>query len=351
MTIKVAVIGASGYTGGELLRVLATHGNVELVHATSREYLGKYIGWVHPNLRGFYSNLKFGEVDVDRISDKADIVFTNLPAGASLEIVPRLIEVGMRVIDLGPDFRLRDPEQYQKWYGREHPHRDLLERRVYGLPELHRDRIRGVDLVACPGCNSTATILTLMPVLRDRLVEAGRVAVDVKVGSSEAGRKPAPGSHHPERANVMRPYEAEGHRHVAEVEQELIEFAGDGLRVAMVPHAVGSVRGVLATAHVWLNEGVEEQTIWRSYARYYGKEPFVRIVRGGVMRYPDPKYVLGSNFCDIGFAVEGRIMRGALFGAIDNLMKGAAGQAVQCMNIMLGLDEVTGLMSPPISPI
>lgn len=350
MTVRVAVIGASGYTGGELLRILATHKEVEVVAATSREYAGKPLSSVHLNLRGFYTNLKFSELDIDKIASSADLVFLSVPAGVSVGIVGRLLEVGLRVIDLSPDFRLKDPSLYEEWYEFKHPLPDLLSRSVYGLPELHREEIRNASIVACPGCNSTAAILALAPAVKNRLIDLEHIAVDVKVGSSEAGREPSHGTHHPERANVMRPYEAEGHRHVAEVEQELGLLAGRKISVAMVPHAVGSVRGALATCHVWIVDGVGSNEIWRAYAQMYGKEPFIRIVRTGPVKYPDPKYTIGSNYCDVGFAVEESRRRAALFGAIDNLIKGAAGQAVQCMNIMCGFDEKAGLEAPPLSP-
>lgn len=350
MTLKVAVIGASGYTGGELLRILATHREVEVVAATSREYSGKPLSSVHLNLRGYYTNLKFSELNIEKITSSAELVFLSVPASVSIGIIGRILEGGLRVIDLSPDFRLKNPSLYEEWYGFKHPLVDLLSKSVYGLPELHRDEIRNADIVACPGCNSTAAILALAPVVKNKLIDLEHIAIDVKVGSSEAGREPSHGTHHPERANVMRPYEAEGHRHVAEVEQELSLLVGRDIRVAMVPHAVGSIRGALATCHVWLIDNIGGNEIWKAYAQMYGKEPFIRIVRTGPVKYPDPKYTIGSNYCDVGFAVEESRRRAALFGAIDNLIKGAAGQAVQCMNIMYGFDERTGLEAPPLSP-
>jgi len=348
---RVGVVGASGYTGGELLRVLATHPDVEVTYASSREYAGKPISSVHPNLRGYYTNLKFSNVSVDEMLKRCDLIFVNTPSKVSVDITPQLLESGVRVIDLSPDFRLKNPEDYLTWYGFEHPAPDLLQKAVYGLPELHREEIRKAQLVASPGCNSTAALLSLIPAVAGGFVELDRIVVDVKVGSSEAGIKPSLGTHHPERANVMRPYEADGHRHVAEVEQELKNLLGGReVKIALVPHAVGSVRGALATSHVWLTKNITEQEVWRMYAQRYAKEPFIRIVRGAPFRYPDPKYVIGSNYTDVGFAVEGRISRAALMAAIDNLMKGAAGQAVQAMNIMLGIDERNGLNTPPLRP-
>ncbi len=350
MTTPACVIGASGYTGGELLRLLAMHPHVEVVLATSREYAGKPISYVHFNLRGFYKNLRFSQLSLDEVTDKCEVVFLAVPHGVSLEIVPKLYETGLRILDLSADFRLKNPEDYKRWYGREHPYPDLLEKAVYGLPELHRDEIRGARLVAVPGCNATAGIFAAAPVVREKLVDLDHLVIDVKVGSSEAGSKPNPGDHHPERENAIRPYSASGHRHVAEVEQELSRLAGRPVRVAFVPHAVSAIRGALATLHAWLVEGVDEARVWRAYAAMYGRERFVRIVRSGLLRYPDPKYVIGTNFVDVGFAVEKRIGRMAGFAAIDNLVRGAAGQAIQSMNIMMGWDEATGLYYPPLKP-
>ncbi|MEM4294831.1 MAG: N-acetyl-gamma-glutamyl-phosphate reductase [Candidatus Caldarchaeum sp.] len=350
MSVGVGVIGGSGYTGGELLRILATHSKVEVVYVTSREYAGKPLTAIHPNLRGFYTGLKFSEVSVEEAARKCQVVFVNTPHGVSSTLTPSLLERGLKVVDLSADFRLKNPEDYRFWYQTEHPHPELLEKAVYGLPEINREKIKSSSLIACPGCNSTAALLSLLPAVEARLINLDHIAIDVKVGSSEAGIKPSLGTHHPERANVMRPYEADGHRHVAEVEQELSIIAGRRVNLALVPHAVGSVRGALATSHVWVVDDVDEAKVWRTYAQRYGKELFVRIVRGTPFKYPDPKYVIGSNFADVGFAVEKRISRAALFTAIDNLMKGAAGQAVQCMNIMLGLDEAEGLRHPPLRP-
>uniref|UniRef100_A0A7C5QE81 Putative [LysW]-L-2-aminoadipate/[LysW]-L-glutamate phosphate reductase n=1 Tax=Caldiarchaeum subterraneum TaxID=311458 RepID=A0A7C5QE81_CALS0 len=351
MTVRVGVVGGSGYTGGEILRILASHPRVALTYVTSREYAGKPLTVIHPHLRGFFSTLKFSEVSVEAIAEKCDTVFVNTPHGVSSTLTPRLLERGLKVIDLSADFRLKNLEEYKRWYQTDHPRPDLVELAVYGLPEINRERLKGARLVACPGCNATAALISLIPAVEARLIDLDHIVVDVKVGSSEAGIKPSLGTHHPERANVIRPYEADGHRHVAEVEQELSKIAGKRLKVALVPHAVGSIRGALATSHAWLSDtNVDETKIWRTYAQRYGKEPFIRIVRGAPFRYPDPKYVVGSNFADVGFAVETRINRAAFFAAIDNLMKGAAGQAVQCMNISQGFDETEGLKLAPLRP-
>mgnify|MGYP001772492851 CR=1 FL=1 len=348
--MRVAILGGSGYTGGELLRLLAFHPHVEVTVVTSREHVGKPIHFVHFNLRGFYRGLRFSGIDLDVIASRADVVFSALPHGASLNYVPKLLEVGLKVVDLSADFRLKRPEDYKEWYGFEHPYPDLLSKAVYGMPELHREELRGATLIASPGCNATAAILALLPLVKGNLVDLDRIVVDVKVGSSERGSNPSPGSHHPEREGAMRPYEAEGHRHAAEVSQELSLVAGRPVKVSMVPHSVGAIRGALASAHSWLVRDVSELDVLRVYSETYSKEPFVRIVKGLPPGYPDPKYVIGSNFADVSFALERRVLRVTGFAAIDNLVKGAAGQAVQAFNIAMGFEETEGLRMPPLKP-
>jgi len=349
--VNVCILGGSGYTGGELLRILAGHPNVEVVMATSKEYVGKPVHYVHFNLRGVYKNLKFAPLDIDKITSQCEVAFLALPHGVSLHYVPKLLETGLRVVDLSADFRLKDPSMYKLWYGIEHPYTDLLKKAVYGLPELHRDEIKNAQLVASPGCNATSSILSLIPLVRNSLVDLDRIVIDVKVGSSEAGSKPSIADHHPEREGCIRPYEAEGHRHVAEVEQEISMLAGREVRLTMVPHAVGAIRGSLASTHAWLTRDLGELEMLKAYVGVYKNEPFVRIVYKVPPGYPDPKYVLGSNYADVGFAIDRRVGRVTSFCAIDNLIKGAAGQAVQAFNIMMGFDETLGLRTPPLKPI
>ncbi|EWG07400.1 MAG: N-acetyl-gamma-glutamyl-phosphate reductase [Candidatus Aramenus sulfurataquae] len=347
--IRVAVVGGSGYTGLELLRILAVHREVEVTMITSREYAGKPISLVHPNLRGIY-NMNFSDFSLDKVGDRADTVFLALPHTVSLNYVPKLLEMGLQVVDLSADFRLKNPELYKVWYDIEHPYPDLLKKAVYGLPELHFEELKGAKLIASPGCNATATILALAPIVASGITSDLRFVSDVKVSSSEGGAKPHEGSHHPERENAIRPYEATGHRHAAEAEQELSRLAGKEVKVSIVPHAVSSVRGALASAHVWTDIPLKEMDVWKRVAEFYRGRKFIRIIRGNVHPYPDPKYVIGSNFADVGFAVETRVNRLTMFAAIDNLMKGAAGQAVQSFNISNGLSEDEGLRLPPLRP-
>jgi N-acetyl-gamma-glutamyl-phosphate/LysW-gamma-L-alpha-aminoadipyl-6-phosphate reductase len=351
--LRAAILGASGYTGGELLRILALHSGVEVVYASSREYAGYPIHHVHPHLRGFYRGMRFERLSLDKLlSLDVDVVFSALPHGVGLKLTASLYEHGVQIVDLSADYRLRDPSAYTRWYGFEHPYPDLLSKAVYGLPELHRDELRGARLIASPGCNATAAILAAAPLVRFGLLEKPiRLIVDVKASSSEGGSKPRRGSHHPEREGALHPYSASGHRHAAEVLQELSRLApGDSIVVSLVPHAVSSVRGVLASAHSWARPGVTLQELARAYAEMYAGEPFVRIVSASPPGHPDTKNVVGSNYADVGYALEESVGRVTGFAALDNLVKGAAGQAVQAFNVSRGYPETEGLRYPPIHP-
>lgn len=349
---RVGVVGASGYTGGELLRILVRHPEVEVKIATSREYADEYVFRVHPNLRGL-TDLKFAPLDLKRIANECDIVFTSTPHGASAKITPQLLEVGVKVIDLSADFRLKDPKKYEEWYGWKHPKPELLQEAALGLPELHREEVKKARLIACPGCMSTAAILALAPLVKAELIELNRIVVDAKIGSSGGGAKPSPATHHAERFGVIRPYAPAGHRHCAEIEQEIGLIAGRDVKVAMSAHAVNIVRGILVTAHTFAVRKVSQSELWKAYRGMYGEEPFVRIVkdRKGLYRLPDPKVVVGTNFCDVGFELDERLNRIIALSAVDNMVKGASGQAVQCLNITLGIDERTALDLPGFHPI
>ena len=347
--IRVAILGGSGYTGGELLRILAAHPYVEVVYVTSREYAGAPIYFAHPNLRGYYQGLRFEKLVLDKALE-ADTVFSALPHGVGLETTAKLLESGVQVVDLSADYRLKDPGAYREWYGFEHPYPDLLEKAVYGLPELHRDDLPGARLIASPGCNATAAILASAPLVKHGLLASNRIVIDVKAGSSERGSKPSRSSHHPEREGAMRPYSPSGHRHAAEAEQELSRLAGGEVRVSLVPHAVSSIRGVLASAHGWLRDGVTSTDVAKAYAETYRGQRFIRVIALGRHGTVDPKFVQGSNYADIGYAVEKRVGRVTGFAAIDNLVRGAAGQAVQAFNVSRGLPEDAGLAYPPLHP-
>lgn len=350
--VKVAIYGASGYVGGELLRILLSHSKVEVTAATSKRFNGMPVHKVHPNLRKV-CQMSFVEPKIENVAS-AEVVFTALPHGESMHVVKALLDRGLKVIDLGADFRLKDPSSYEKWYGLKHPYPELLGKAVYGLPELHRDEIRGASLVAVPGCMASASILTLMPPVRSGMVDKSQIFVDAKIGSSGAGSSPTLEGYHPERYSVVRPYKPAGHRHVAEIVQEVSKVAGGEVSVGFSPHAVNMVRGILVTVHTRPSGKLPSfPELWRCYRQAYEKEPFIRLVRDPTMIHglPDPKYLAGSNFADIGFEIDADSNRLILFAAIDNLVKGAAGNAVQSMNIMLNYNEEEGLTFPGLHPV
>jgi N-acetyl-gamma-glutamyl-phosphate/LysW-gamma-L-alpha-aminoadipyl-6-phosphate reductase len=351
---RVAVLAASGYIGGELLRILLRHPSVEVTLATSRAHADEYVFRVHPNLRGV-TDMKFSSFDNGRVTDRADLVFSAMPHGESVKYVPELARTGLKVVDLSADFRLKDREQYRRWYGFDHPDPELLSTFVYGVPELNGEEIRGSRLVSSPGCMAITSVLALAPLLREKSlsIDTEHIVVDAKIGSSGSGGKPSLSTHFSERYNVVRPYKPAGHRHSAEIEQVLSAVSGQSVSVSMSAHAVNMVRGILCTCHLFTSAELEPLSVWKAYRSAYGSCPFVRLVRdrSGPFRLPDPKVVTGSNFCDIGFELEERTHRLVALGATDNLVKGAAGNAVQCMNLMLGLDERTGLDHIPLHPV
>jgi N-acetyl-gamma-glutamyl-phosphate/LysW-gamma-L-alpha-aminoadipyl-6-phosphate reductase len=345
--IRVAIEGGSGYVGGELLRLLLFHPAVEVTQVTSESQAGEPVGRVHPVLRR-RSELVFCRSEE---LEPCDTLFACLPHGEAMHRIGRFRELAPRVVDLSADFRLRDPAVHERWYGAPHAAPELLGEAVYGLAELHRDELRTAHLVACGGCNATAVILALFPLYRGGVVDPGRTVVEVKTGTSEGGHHPSPGSHHPDRSGSIRCYRPTTHRHTAEMHQEL-ELA-DGAHIHFTATAVDMVRGIHCVAHVFLNDDLDERGVWRIYRDAYGDEPFVRIVneRRGVHRLPDPRLVTGTNFCDIGFARDTASDRLVVLSAIDNLVRGAAGQAVQAFNLMHGLDETTGLEFPGLYPL
>jgi N-acetyl-gamma-glutamyl-phosphate/LysW-gamma-L-alpha-aminoadipyl-6-phosphate reductase len=344
--VSVAIVGGSGYVGGELLRLLLFHPAVELRQLSSESHAGEPIFRLHPNLRGA-STLRFvpfGELD------PCDVLFSCLPHGQAMARIDELRALAPRLIDLSSDFRLRDPGAYERWYGVSHPAPERLAKAVYGLAELHRDQLRDAELVACGGCNATAVILALAPLYRRAAVDPARTVVEVKAGTSQAGTSSDPGSHHPERSGSIRSYRPTGHRHIAEIAQELGLNGSDGFHFSAT--SIDMVRGIHCTAHTFLAEGLDERAVWRIFREAYGDEPFIRLVkdRRGVHRYPDPRIVAGTNYCDLGFEKDLSSDRLVVFSAIDNLVRGAAGQALQAFNLMHGFDETTGLEFPGLHP-
>lgn len=342
--LNVSIVGGSGYGGGELLRLLLGHPEVEVKQVTSRSHLGEYVYQVHPNLRK-RTQLKF----VDPASlEPVDVLFLAQPHGVAQKQIQAYAALAPKIVDLSADFRLKEPAFYETWYGAPHAAPDWLDKFVYGLPELHRAALCTANYASGVGCNATASNLALLPLVKAGLIEpASPVIIEIKVGSSESGAEGNAGSHHAERANVIRTFSAFGHRHTAEVIQEM------GLQnVSLTMTAVDVVRGVLATAHGWLKPGVATKDLWKAYRAAANENPFIRVVKEqrGIYRAPEPKIVAGSNYADIGFEVDEATGHVISICAIDNLMKGAAGTAVQCMNLMLGCDEMTGLDFPGLHP-
>lgn len=345
MTVNVSIVGASGYTGGELLRLLLFHPHIEIAQATSESHAGEYVYQQHPNLRK-RTQLQF----VSRAAlQPCQVLFLALPHGEAQKQIDHYLTLAPRVIDLSADFRLKDTALYKKWYGEDHTAPQHLNKFIYGLPELHREAMKTAQYISGVGCNATATNLALWPLVKANLLDPDKpIIVDVKTGSSEGGATVNPGSHHPEKSHSVRAYAPTGHRHTAEVIQEL------GLNnVHLSMTAVELVRGVLAAAHAFVKPGTTEKDLWKAYRAAYTAEPFVRLVkeRTGIHRVPDPKILAGSNYADIGFDLDPDSNRVVSLAALDNLMKGASGSAVQAMNLMCGFEETAGLEFPGLHPI
>jgi LysW-gamma-L-alpha-aminoadipyl-6-phosphate/LysW-L-glutamyl-5-phosphate reductase len=335
--IRVSILGGSGYGGGELLRLLLGHPNVDVSQVTSRSHLGEYVYQVHPNLRK-RTQLKFSD---PAVLETVDLLFLAQPHGEAQRHIEEYVKLAPRIIDLAADFRLRDAEFYEQWYGKKHAAPDWLDRFVYGLPELHRSEMAAARYISGVGCNATAGNLALLPLVRAGLIDlSSTIIVELKVGSSESGAEGNAGSHHAERANVIRTFSAFGHRHTAEVIQEM---SVQDIRLTMT--AVDLVRGVLATAHANVKPGATARDLWKAYRAVASENPFVRIVKEqrGIYRVPEPKILAGTNYADLGFELDESSGHVVSICAIDNLMKGAAGSAVQSMNLMMGWEETLGL--------
>ncbi len=342
MTVKASIVGGSGYAGGELLRLLLAHPEIEVAQVTSQRFAGRFVHSTHPNLRGA-TRLKFAQVEM---LEPCDVLFLALPHGSAASQIEHFAGLAHYIIDLSADFRLRDAAAYATWYGKPHPNPAWLDKFVYGLPELHREELRRANYVSGVGCNATAVNLALHPLAQAGLIESA--VIEVKVGSSEGGNSHSLATHHPERSHVVRSFAPTGHRHQAEMKQELGAFD-----LHFSATAVELVRGVLCTAHVFLSENLDEKALWKLYRSAYRDERFIRLVkdRRGVYRYPEPKILAGTNYCDIGFEKDPHSNRLVVISAIDNLMKGAAGTAVQSMNLMLDLPEDLGLEFVGLHPI
>ncbi len=342
--VRASVAGASGYAGGELVRWLSGHPRVELAHLTAFREQGRPLADVFPNLRGFATQTLNGTSWRDMAAD-SDVVFLALPHGAAIEAAPTLLEGGARVIDLGADFRLKEPASYLRWYGSEHGAAGLLGEAVYGLPEANREAVRSARLVANPGCYPTAAALALLPLVATGLVQ-GPVIVDAKSGVSGAGRNPSAATHFSEVNENVRPYKLGEHRHGPEMEQTLAE-AGTPVSIYFAPHLAPMTRGILATCYAPLSGELPAEKLLSLYRDAYRDEPFVRVLETDL---PQTKATLGSNFCDIAVRIDPERRLAVAVAAIDNLVKGAAGQAIQNMNLMFGFPEAEGLWAPAMYP-
>jgi N-acetyl-gamma-glutamyl-phosphate reductase len=344
--LKTAIFGASGYTGQELTRILSCHPDVELKAVTSRRFAGQAVTEIFPSLAGFTS-LKYQNAAPADIAKICDIVFLALPHGVSMEIAPSFLQAGKKVIDLSADYRLRDADTYEKWYVH-HCSTGLLKDAVYGLPELYRSEISRTSLVANPGCYPTSIILGLAPALKNRLIDVNTIIADSASGVSGAGREPQTGSLYCEVDGGFKAYKVGKHRHAPEIEQELNVLAGEQFAISFTPHLLPVKRGILSTIYATLKKDISLPELHSLYTSFYAGEKFVRIYPADTL--PNISSVCGSNFCDIGLTVDWRTKRVIIISAIDNLIKGASGQAVQNMNIICGIKEDAGLQMAPLYP-
>lgn len=344
--IKVSVIGASGYGGAEAVRLLATHPQVEIVHVTAESQQGQIMSGLYPNLRNFVDQTMIA-VDPERIGRDSDVTFVSLPSGKAMALAPTLLQQGSKVIDIAADFRLRDAALYPMWYKVTHTAPEYLTEAVYGLPELHREALKQTRLVANPGCYPAASILALLPLLRAGVVQPTGIVIDAKSGVSGAGRGGGGGFGFSETNEDVRAYSVTGHNHIAEIEQELSGVARATVRVNFTPHLIPMTRGILATAYAPLTRQLSEAEAVALYQETYRNEPFIRVLHDTL---PRTKATLGSNYCDVAVKIDPRTSMAIAIAAIDNLGRGAAGQAVQNMNLMCGLPETTALQFPGLFP-
>ncbi|MBW2466027.1 MAG: N-acetyl-gamma-glutamyl-phosphate reductase [Deltaproteobacteria bacterium] len=344
--INVGIVGASGYTGVELARLLCNCPDVKLTVATSRQYKGKKLAEVYPNLAGLV-DIVCEDLKTDELVGRADLFFTAVPHQTAMAIVPDLLKAGKKVVDLSADFRLHDAEVYEKWY-QKHTAQEFLAEAVYGLPELHREKIADTQLVANPGCYPTSVILGLAPLLQNGAIENESIIVDSKSGTSGAGRAAQTGTLFCEVTEGFKAYKVAAHRHTPEMEQEISKLCQKQVVISFTPHLLPMSRGILSTIYAELSKPFSDSEVHGLYKDFYGDEHFVRLCEPG--SFPATQFVRGSNYCDIGFKVDDRTGRIVILSAIDNLVKGAAGQAVQNMNIMCNLPETSGLLTVPLFP-
>ena len=344
--MKASIVGASGYAGEELIRLLHGHPNVEIVHLTSERHTGERISKLYPHLRNIYENKLESMEAVRRIAEDSDVLFIALPHGHAMKIVQEVSACPVRIIDLGADYRFADTAIYEQWY--HVAHTDPNADRAYGLAELYREQVRTARIIGNAGCYTTASILALAPLVKAHLVQIDSILVDAVSGVSGAGRSPKESTHYPEFYDSFTAYGAVSHRHTPEIEQALADVGGSPVTINFTPHLAPISRGILATCYATLNDDVTAEEVDAAYEKMYADEYFIRLLGRGA--YPATKYVRGTNYCDIAWHIDPRTHRVIVFSAIDNLVKGAAGQAIQNMNIAFGLDERAGLDLVPMYP-
>ena len=343
--IKVGIIGATGYAGSELVRLITQHPKAELVTMTSQSYAGQEYKEVYSN----YSHLDYvcEEEHIEEMAEKCDVIFLALPHGVASKKINADILSKTKIIDLGADFRIQDVDVYEKWYTT-HYSKDILPEAVYGLCEINRDKIKGKRIVANPGCYTSCSILSLYPLVKEGMIDLSSIIIDAKSGATGAGRGLSLGNHYCELNESVKAYKVASHRHTPEIEEQLSIAAGQDIVLNFTPHLIPMDRGILATCYATRNKKYTYDDIRKAYEKHYGNEHFIRLTKEGV--FPETKWVKGSNFVDIGFTVDERTNRVIVIGALDNLFKGAAGQAVQNMNIIMGIEETTGIDYVPIFP-
>ena len=345
--MKVSVLGATGYAGAELLRLLAGHPEAEVVYLTSESHNGEAISDLYPHLSGFYDQNLVSMENIEEIGKASDFVFIGLPAGHAMKVGKALEKMPTRIIDLGADYRFADTAVYEQWYKVEHTHKNA-EGRVYGLAELYRDKVRNAKIIGNAGCYTTASILALAPLAKKHLIDVNTIIVDAKSGVSGAGRSAKLPNHFPEMYDSFKAYGVANHRHTPEIEQALTDVSGEKVLLNFTPHLVPMSRGILSTCYANLKQGVTAEMVDAAFNDLYKDEYFIRL--RGRNAYPATKNVRASNFCDIGWHIDERTGRVIVLSAIDNLVKGAAGQAIQNFNIACGFDEKMGLLMAPVYP-
>lgn len=344
--IKVGIVGSTGYAGAELVRLLLQRDDIEMVGYGSKSFLGETYSSVFRSMYK-YADIPCENDNILELSKKSDIIFTATPQGFLAENISDEVLVNSKVIDLSADFRIKDVAVYEKWYKLEHNAKDLVEEAVYGLPELYREDIKSARLIANPGCYPTCSILSINPLLKHKLIDEKSIVIDAKSGTSGAGRSAKIDNLFCEVNENMKAYGIANHRHTPEIEEQLSKAAGKEIVISFIPHLVPMMRGILVTAYATLKPYVSEEDVKNAYESEYAQEKFIRLLRKN--ENAETRFVKGSNFVDIGYVIDKRTNRIVVTGAIDNLIKGAAGQAIQNMNLMFGVEEECGLKSLPIS--